>query len=165
MSRCHELPKKPLPDCPPPPCSHRSAKVVTDRTRAVVDALDRDSFEDTDAFFAAALEAFQADTYLPIRDTRQLRVFEQNMSTERRRSRRSSFTCMAPRKSPTAEDRVQAIRVALLGIGAGADLGDVRFELFALHPKNNTFPGGSLPRVGRGCDRGSRRVARGADRV
>ena len=46
------------PDCPPPPCPHRSAKVATDRTRAVVDALDRDLFEDTDAFFAAALEAF-----------------------------------------------------------------------------------------------------------
>jgi hypothetical protein len=48
---------------------------------------------------------------------------------------------MTPRKSPTAEDRVQAIRIALLGIGAGADLGDLRFELFALHPKNDTFPG------------------------
>jgi hypothetical protein len=45
---------------------------------------------------------------------------------------------MAPRKQPTAEDRVQAIRVALSGIAAGADLADVGFELYPLHPKNNT---------------------------
>jgi hypothetical protein len=48
---------------------------------------------------------------------------------------------MTPRKRPTAEDRVQAIRIALSGIGSGADLGDLRFELYPLHPKNNTFPG------------------------
>jgi hypothetical protein len=48
---------------------------------------------------------------------------------------------MTPRKSPTAEDRVQVIRIGLSGIGAGADLGDLRFELFPLHPKDNTFPG------------------------
>ena len=48
---------------------------------------------------------------------------------------------MTPGKRPTAEDRVQAVRVALSGIGSGADLGDLRFELYALHPKNDTFPG------------------------
>jgi hypothetical protein len=48
---------------------------------------------------------------------------------------------MTPRKRPTDEDRVEAIRIALSGIGAGADLGDVRFELYPLHPKNNAFPG------------------------
>jgi hypothetical protein len=48
---------------------------------------------------------------------------------------------MASPKRPTAEDRVQAIRVALSGIGSGADLADLRFELYPLHPKNNTFPG------------------------
>ena len=48
---------------------------------------------------------------------------------------------MTPGKRPTAEDRVQAVRVALSGIGSGADLGDLRFEVFPLHPKNDTFPG------------------------
>jgi hypothetical protein len=48
---------------------------------------------------------------------------------------------VTPRKQPTAEDRVQAIRIALSGIAAGSDLADVRFELYPLHPKNNTFPG------------------------
>jgi len=48
---------------------------------------------------------------------------------------------MTPAKRPTAEDRVQAIRIALSGIATGADLGDLRFELYPLHPKNNTFPG------------------------
>jgi hypothetical protein len=48
---------------------------------------------------------------------------------------------MTPRRQPTAEDRVQAIRIALGGLAAGADLSDVRFELYPLHPKNDTFPG------------------------
>ena len=48
---------------------------------------------------------------------------------------------MTPRPRPTSADRLQAIRIALSGIGSGADLGDLRFELYALHPKNNTFPG------------------------
>jgi hypothetical protein len=46
-----------------------------------------------------------------------------------------------PKKRPTAVDRTQAIRIALSGIGSGTDLGDLRFELYSLHPKNNTFPG------------------------
>lgn len=48
---------------------------------------------------------------------------------------------MTPRKAPTAEDRVQVMRIALWGVAAGGDLGELRFELQALHPKNNTFPG------------------------
>jgi hypothetical protein len=48
---------------------------------------------------------------------------------------------MTPRKRPSADDRVQAIRIALSRIGSGADLGDVRFDLYPLHPKDNTFPG------------------------
>jgi hypothetical protein len=48
---------------------------------------------------------------------------------------------MTPAKHLTDDDRVEAIRTALSGIVSGAELGDVRFELFALHPKNNTFPG------------------------
>jgi hypothetical protein len=35
----------------------------------------------------------------------------------------------------------QAMRTALSGIGAGADLGNSRFELYPLHSKDNTFPG------------------------
>ena len=48
---------------------------------------------------------------------------------------------MTPRNRPTAEDRVQTIRIALSGIREGTDLGDLRSELYALHPKNDTFPG------------------------
>ena len=48
---------------------------------------------------------------------------------------------MTPRKRPTAEDRTQTIRIALSGIREGTDLGDLRSELYALHPKNSTFPG------------------------
>jgi hypothetical protein len=54
---------------------------------------------------------------------------------------RSRVVGMTPAKRPTDDDRVQAIHIALSGIASGADLGDIRFELFALHPKNNTFPG------------------------
>jgi hypothetical protein len=48
---------------------------------------------------------------------------------------------MTPRQAPTAEDRLQAIRTALSGIGSGSDLGELRLELYPLHPKHNTFPG------------------------
>jgi hypothetical protein len=48
---------------------------------------------------------------------------------------------MTPRKPPTAEDRVQTIRIALSGIREGTDLGDLRSELYPLHPKHDTFPG------------------------
>jgi hypothetical protein len=48
---------------------------------------------------------------------------------------------MTPRKRPTPQDRVQAIRIAVCGMGSGVDPGDLRLELSPLHPKNNTFPG------------------------
>jgi hypothetical protein len=41
----------------------------------------------------------------------------------------------------TADDRVQAISIALSGIRSGADLGAMQLELSTLHPKNDTFPG------------------------
>jgi hypothetical protein len=47
---------------------------------------------------------------------------------------------MATRKRPTAEDRLETIRVALGGLAAGADITDVGLKLGALHPRNNTFP-------------------------
>ncbi len=48
---------------------------------------------------------------------------------------------MAAKKSLTAEDRSQAIRIALQGIAAGVDFADLARELEVLHPKNDTFPG------------------------
>ncbi len=37
--------------------------------------------------------------------------------------------------------RLRARRIALSEIGPGADLGELRFELYPLHQKNDTFPG------------------------
>ncbi len=48
---------------------------------------------------------------------------------------------MAAKKPLTAEDRSQAIRIALQGIAAGVDLADLARQLEPLHPKNDTFPG------------------------
>jgi hypothetical protein len=48
---------------------------------------------------------------------------------------------VAARKRPTAEDRSQAIRIALHGIANGVDLADLARQLERLHPKNDTFPG------------------------
>jgi hypothetical protein len=45
------------------------------------------------------------------------------------------------RKHPTAEDRLEAIRIALQGIAVGVDLPDLGRELEPLHPKHDTFPG------------------------
>ena len=42
---------------------------------------------------------------------------------------------------PGSQARLDAIRIALLGIASHADPLDVTPELGALHPKNNTFPG------------------------
>ena len=44
-------------------------------------------------------------------------------------------------KRPTAEDRVEAIRIALSGIAGDADPDDLASELQPIHPKNDTFPG------------------------
>jgi hypothetical protein len=48
---------------------------------------------------------------------------------------------MAKPKGPTVEDRATAIRVALSGIAAGLELGEIAARLAPMHPKNNTFPG------------------------
>ena len=51
---------------------------------------------------------------------------------------------MAKKMGPTAEDaedRATAIGVALSGIVAGLELGEIGARLAPLHPKNNTFPG------------------------
>lgn len=49
------------------------------------------------------------------------------------------------KKRPGAQDRLQAIRVALQGIASRADPLDVTPDLAALHPTDNTFPGEVLP--------------------
>jgi hypothetical protein len=48
---------------------------------------------------------------------------------------------MAKPKGPTAEDRATVVRVALVGIVGGLDLGEIAARLAPLHPRNNTFPG------------------------
>ncbi len=48
---------------------------------------------------------------------------------------------MAAQRRPTAEDRLEAIRITLHGIAAEPDPLDVVPLLAPLHPKNNTFPG------------------------
>jgi len=44
-------------------------------------------------------------------------------------------------KGPTAAERAEAVRVALSGIAHGRDIAELTWDLAALHPKNNTFPG------------------------
>jgi hypothetical protein len=51
---------------------------------------------------------------------------------------------MAANRRPGDEERRDAIKVALSGIAAGGDLGELVFELRELHPRNNTFPGEAL---------------------
>jgi len=48
---------------------------------------------------------------------------------------------MTARKAPTSQDRSDALRIALVGIAAGADPFHVVDQLAPLHPKDNTFPG------------------------
>jgi hypothetical protein len=48
---------------------------------------------------------------------------------------------VAARRRPTAEDRLEAIRITLHGIATEADPLDVVPLLAPVHPKNNTFPG------------------------
>ena len=47
---------------------------------------------------------------------------------------------MAKQNGPTAEDRATAIGVALAGIAAGLELGEIAARLAPLHPKNKTSP-------------------------
>ena len=46
-----------------------------------------------------------------------------------------------PGRTPSAADHRTAITVALSGIAAGRELGDIARDLEPLHPRNNTFPG------------------------
>jgi hypothetical protein len=48
---------------------------------------------------------------------------------------------VAAKHRPTAEDRLEAIRIALAGVARGVEVGLVLRELEPLHPRNNTFPG------------------------
>jgi hypothetical protein len=48
---------------------------------------------------------------------------------------------MAAKRRPAAEDRIDAIRIALDGIAVGLDLSEIARKLEPLHPKHDTFPG------------------------
>jgi hypothetical protein len=48
---------------------------------------------------------------------------------------------VAAKQRPPAEDRLEAIRIALTGVAGGVELGPLLGELEPLHPRNNTFPG------------------------
>ena len=48
---------------------------------------------------------------------------------------------MGTNNQPTPEDRLDAIRIALSGIAADEELGELATRLEPLHPKNDTFPG------------------------
>lgn len=45
------------------------------------------------------------------------------------------------RKSPTEDDRLEALRRLLTGLAGGADVFELAESVSDLHPKNNTFPG------------------------
>ncbi len=45
------------------------------------------------------------------------------------------------RQGPTEEDRDEALRRLLSGLGAGDDVFELTASVADLHPKNNTFPG------------------------
>src|SRR5438270_14070428 len=53
-------------------------------------------------------------------------------------------TVSAVAERPTAEGRVDTVRVALGGLARGDDLGDIGRALFALHPSGRLFPGDVL---------------------
>jgi hypothetical protein len=93
------------------------------------------------ACFCELAAAAHVDTELMTRDAPRYAIRERSWVPNVGRAHRSRVEMMASRKRPSAEDRVQAIRIALSGMASGADLGDLRFELYPLHPKNNTFPG------------------------
>jgi hypothetical protein len=48
---------------------------------------------------------------------------------------------VAAKRRPTAEDRLDAIRIALAGVARGVEFGPLLRQLEPLHPRNNTFPG------------------------
>lgn len=45
------------------------------------------------------------------------------------------------RKSPTEDDRLEALRRLLTGLAGGGDVFELAESVSDLHPKNNTFPG------------------------
>jgi hypothetical protein len=51
-----------------------------------------------------------------------------------------SVVGVAVRRSPTDDDRLQAISVALDGLSHSNELGDIAARLAPLHPRHNTFP-------------------------
>jgi len=51
---------------------------------------------------------------------------------------------MAPNKQPTAEDRSDAIRIALAGLSSGEQPEEILSKLSALHIRHNTFPAEEL---------------------
>jgi hypothetical protein len=51
---------------------------------------------------------------------------------------------MAPNKQPTAEDRSDAIRIALAGLASGEQPEEILSKLSALHIRHNTFPAEEL---------------------
>ena len=59
--------------------------------------------------------------------------------TSRGRAMRS-LVSVAARRSPTDNDRHQAIAIALDGLSHSDELGDIAARLAPLHPRHNTFP-------------------------
>lgn len=53
-----------------------------------------------------------------------------------------------PRRVPTEEDRLEALRRVLAGLVAGVDVSEMSVALLDLHPKNDTFPGEVFMRLG-----------------
>ena len=51
---------------------------------------------------------------------------------------------MAPNKQPTAENRSEAIRIALAGLAYGEQAEEVLSKIGALHIRHNTFPAEEL---------------------
>ena len=51
---------------------------------------------------------------------------------------------MAPHKQPTAENRSDAIRIALAGLASGVPSEEILSKLGALHIRHNTFPAEEL---------------------
>jgi hypothetical protein len=89
----------------------------------------------------ACMSAPNRSADLPIRYAFRYAIPRRTCAPNARSRCRTSVEIMTPRKAPTTDDRVQVMRIALLGIAASGDLGELRFELYPLHPKNNTFPG------------------------
>jgi hypothetical protein len=51
---------------------------------------------------------------------------------------------MTPRKQPTTEDRIDAVRISLSGLASGGDIGPILEKLQVLHIQHDTFPAEEL---------------------